>query len=92
MKIDKIADKTTRKITTKKRKKGILKKAIELSKLCDLKVFLYIYDEQSKKVTHFLSDPEYDISQIFDLELHREFYSNLDYEKIKEDDHFDSLS
>lgn len=45
LKIEKIADRTTRKITSNKRKKGILKKAIELSKLCDLKVFLYIYDE-----------------------------------------------
>ena len=46
LKIDKIPDKNTRKITSNKRKKGILKKAIELSKLCDHKVFLYIYDEQ----------------------------------------------
>lgn len=33
-----------RKVTYCKRKKGLLKKSIELSVLCDLKVFTYIYD------------------------------------------------
>ena len=82
-KIEKIADRTTRMITSNKRKKGIMKKAIELSKLCDHKVMLYIYDENIKKVTHFSSDPDFDIKQIFNQELHREFYSNMDYEKLK---------
>ena len=31
-----------RKVTLCKRKKGLLKKTIELSVLCDLKIFLYI--------------------------------------------------
>lgn len=83
LKIEKIEDRTIRMITSNKRKKGILKKAIELSKLCDHKVMLYVYDENSKKVTHFSSDPDFDISQIFDQKMHREFYSNMDYEKLK---------
>lgn len=70
-------------ITSNKRKKGIMKKAIELSKLCDHKVILYVYDENQKKVTHFSSDPDFDITEIFNQKLLREFYSNLDYEKLK---------
>ena len=42
---DKIENDNKRLITLSKRKKGILKKAMELSKLCDLKVILYVYDE-----------------------------------------------
>ena len=82
-KIEKIADRNIRMITSNKRKKGILKKAIELSKLGDQKVVLYVYDENLKKVTHFSSDPDFDINKIFSQKLHREFFSNLDYEKLK---------
>jgi len=46
-----------RKVTYCKRKKGLLKKSIELSILCDLKVFMYIYDKSQKRVIHFASDP-----------------------------------
>ena len=42
---DKIEDRTKRAITSSKRTRGIMKKAIELAKLCDHKVILYIYDE-----------------------------------------------
>lgn len=38
--LDKIEDRSKRMITANKRVKGLMKKAIELSKLCDLKVFL----------------------------------------------------
>ena len=51
---------------------------MELSLLCDLKIFLYIYDPLQKRVIHFLSDPEIDIMDIFNTENQREYYSNLD--------------
>ena len=70
-------------ITSNKRKKGIMKKAIELSKLCDHKVVLFVYDENQKKVTHFSSDPDFDVTEIFNQKLLREFYSNSDYERLK---------
>ena len=45
LKIDIINNLATREICSNNRKKGLMKKAIELSKLCDHKVFLYIYDD-----------------------------------------------
>ena len=45
-KIQKIEDNKIRKITYCKRKKGLLKKSMELALLCDLKVFMYIFDEE----------------------------------------------
>ena len=63
---DKIEKESTRLITMGKRTKGILKKAIELSKLCDLKVIVYVYDEERKKATHFSSDPDFNPQTFFD--------------------------
>jgi hypothetical protein len=42
-------------VTFYKRKKGLLKKAMELSLLCDVKVFLCIIDKNHKKMI-FSSD------------------------------------
>ena len=41
-KIARIENDNTRKVTLCKRKKGLLKKMIELSILCDLKIFMLI--------------------------------------------------
>ena len=41
-KIAKIENDNTRKVTLCKRKKGLMKKMIELSILCDLKIFMLI--------------------------------------------------
>jgi len=71
-----------RKVTYCKRKKGLLKKSIELSILCDLKVFMYIYDKSQKRVIHFASDPSQNILEIFNTENQREYYSNNDYARV----------
>ena len=42
----KIENKNQRNVAFCKRKRGLLKKAIEISRLCDLKVFITIVDEQ----------------------------------------------
>lgn len=55
-KIRKIENLSHRKVTYCKRKKGLLKKAIELSLLCDLKMFVFIYDKNQRRVIHYASD------------------------------------
>lgn len=46
-KIAKIENKNNRKVTFCKRKKGVIKKLIELSILCDQKVAAFIFDENT---------------------------------------------
>ena len=42
----KIENKNQRNVAFCKRRRGFLKKAIELSRLCDQKIFLVIYDKE----------------------------------------------
>ena len=78
-KIEKIENTNSRNVTYNKRTKGLVKKSIELSVLCDQEVFVYIYDKNKDKVIHFHSDPEMDINEIFTRSLSREFLTNNDY-------------
>ena len=71
-----------RKVTLCKRKKGILKKMIELSVLCDLKIFALIQDESNQRVTHFASHKDFNIIDTFNKQCMREFFSNSDYDKV----------
>ena len=70
------------KVTFCKRKKGLLKKSIELAILCDLKLFLYIYDKNSNRVIHFSSDENQDFMEMFNNQSHREFFSDKDVSNI----------
>ena len=45
-KIERINDDIVRRVTYCKRKKGLLKKSIELSILCDVTMFMVIYDKE----------------------------------------------
>jgi len=74
--IDLIENINNRTVTYVKRAKGLVKKSIELSVLCDQEVFLYIYDKNKDRVIHFHSDPNLDIKSIFKQQLEREFLSN----------------
>ena len=49
------------KVTFTKRKRGLLKKSIELSTLCDKKVFIVIYDDVNKILIEFNSHDEFNI-------------------------------
>lgn len=52
IRIEKIQDERVRKITFEKRKRGLMKKAIELSILCDTEVFLSFMDTDRKCIIY----------------------------------------
>lgn len=70
-----------RQVTFYKRKKGLLKKAMELSILCGAKVYMYVVDMNSRKAVHFESDKESINSILTRNDLYREFYGKSDYDK-----------
>ena len=81
-KIRLIESDSVRKVTFCKRKKGLLKKAVELTLLCDLKMFLFIYDPKEQRVVHFASDPTTDFLELFNQPSQREYFSNRDYFRV----------
>ena len=81
-KIEAIENLASRKVTFCKRKKGLLKKAIELSVLCDLSIFCLIYDKSQGRIVHYSSDPTENVMMYFNQKCHREFYCNKDYVEV----------
>ena len=77
-----IHNKKLRDVTLSKRKQGILKKAIELSVLCNLKICLFIQDDSRSKAIHFMSNPEMDFLEFFNKNQTREFYTTEHYRKF----------
>ena len=57
--IEKITNKNQRNVTYCKRKRGLIKKAIELSKLCDQYIFLVIFDVEKQKLVQYNSSPDF---------------------------------
>ena len=88
IKIKKIEDKKRSQITYYKRKKGLIKKAMELSLLCDVNVFLVIVDKKDRlsitssknSVEDFIKKYIVDINNI----KVKETYTLQDYNKIFE--------
>ena len=81
-KIERISNCNQRKVCLCKRKKGLLKKAIELSILCDLDIFVYMFDRNQNKVTHFASHEHFDFIDLFNNKYQREFFTNFDYARV----------
>ncbi|KAF0911694.1 hypothetical protein E2562_011694 [Oryza meyeriana var. granulata] len=52
-----IEDATSRQVTLSKRRKGLLKKAWELSVLCDAEVALLVFSPRGRRFFHFASAP-----------------------------------
>ena len=62
--IQKIDDERTRRVTFKKRRIGLLKKAIQLSKLTDAKVMLKVYHHKDQSLIEYYSHCEDDFSHL----------------------------
>lgn len=60
---DLIANKRRRDHAFYKRRRGVLKKAIQLSRLCGQKILMVVYDEQKDKAIQYSSDPSFNFSQ-----------------------------
>ena len=56
-----IEDKCSRNVTYCKRKKGLLKKVIEFSMLCDLDIYLLVHDKNKHRLVTYQSDDQFSI-------------------------------
>ena len=82
---DTIQDKQERNITFSKRKKGVIKKAMELSFLCDQEVFMAFYNKDSKKLVLYQSTSEFNIQKLNEILVNREFNERLYEEHTNQD-------
>ena len=82
----KIADKNSRNVTYNKRKKGLIKKAMELSILCEQDVYLAIFDKEKNKFVLYTSKEDFTTIKIdklytkYENEENHEHYVNEDYD------------
>jgi hypothetical protein len=81
-KLERIECDTDRKISYCKRKRGLLKKAIEISVLCDLNICILIQDPDRNNIVQFCSSRDYPVQNFFETPSSREFYSISDYQKF----------
>jgi hypothetical protein len=51
-----IEGKSKKTIAYQKRKRGVLKKLIELSEMCSQDIFMVIWDKDRQKLVHYQSD------------------------------------
>ena len=58
--IEKIDDDYKRSITFSKRKKGLIKKLMELSILCDVEIYTVMLDRNRKKLIEYRSVKDFD--------------------------------
>ena len=84
--ISRIANKNSRNVTYCKRKRGLIKKAIELSKLCEQYVLLVIFDKEKQRLVEYNSQNDFNSKIVSKLTsndykqyMKYEFYNNNHY-------------
>ena len=55
------------KVTYFKRKRGCLKKCIELSTICGQDIFMVMIDKKSKRLVEFNSTQDFDLKAVVDI-------------------------
>ena len=81
----KIADKNSRNITYNKRKKGLIKKAMELSILCEQDVYLAIFDKTKNKFVLYTSEEDFEPNKV--SSLHKQLENNENHEHFDNSDY-----
>ncbi len=66
------------KVTFYKRKKGLLKKAMEISILCGVKVFMFINDLKETKMVQYQSEKNDNVMQVLKKSVCKELFTNND--------------
>lgn len=85
IKIEQITDNRIRQVTLYKRIRGLLKKAMELSVLCNIDILLYTFDRSNEKCLIYYSRE--DIEKFIDCEIKkiikvRKVITNQDFDRI----------
>ena len=81
-------DATSSTVTFRKRKRGLIKKAMELNMLCQKQVYIAIYDKENNRLVEYTCDTDFNASTIDrlaqDQSVKLERYDNQDYQECKE--------
>ena len=95
--VERIENNEKRNLTYCKRKKGLLKKAMELSKLCEQDIYLVIYDKEKQKLTEYCSTTNINakICEVITTKFAQDFnqfqkYTNDDYQNLVENKRFNA--
>ena len=65
-----LKDRSLRNIAYHIRKRGLLKKAIELSSMCGLEMFLLIYDKEKDKIIEYQSNDQFNLGKVKEIIEH----------------------
>jgi hypothetical protein len=90
--VKKIQNETNRYVTFCKRKRGLLKKSIELSRLCDQYMYMVIFDQRKQRLVEYCSVEEFNSTIVSRLtnpnlesKIMHERYFNEDYDLFSKD-------
>jgi len=96
-----ISDRKRRDVSYCKRKRGLIKKIIELSNLCHHDIYLCIFEREKQKIVEYRTDAEFNHEIISGLlhpeiviELQHELYTNKTHQEIfmRKEDEVDPLA